>query len=97
VPDQSFVYALLKMTIVLLVIISLIFALYYFLKKQKLGFLTGLQNEGTIQVRGRQYLGPKMYLVHVEWENSVFLLAVTADKIKVLKEIEMDMTNKDKL
>ncbi len=93
--EQSFLVALLKTALALGVVILVIFLVSFLIKKTGGGLLVKTGKVRTIKILDRQFLAPKQYLAHIEWENHMFLIGVSQNQFFILKEIEKKSKDND--
>ncbi len=80
-------YLLLKIVLILFVMVGVMFALAWLVKKYQSRLL--LFSKGKkIQILEKAMLSTKHFLFLVEVENKTFLIGISPQDIKVLKELE---------
>lgn len=92
--EHSFFYLLLKTTLALAIVVLLIFALFFILKKVGYKSLISTNNKNNkIQILEKRFLAPKHYLIHVEWENYKFLISVLQNQLTVIEKTKSASAN----
>ncbi len=87
--------ALLKTILALATVILIIFLISLLIKKTGGGLLVKTGKGKTIKILDRQFMAPKQYLAHIEWEDYAFLIGINQNQFFVLKELKKKSEDND--
>ncbi len=87
--------ALLKTILALATVILIIFLISLLIKKTGGGLLVKTGKGKTIKILDRQFMAPKQYLAHIEWEDHAFLIGINQNQFFVLKELKKKSEDND--
>ena len=88
--EISYIPALLKMFFALAIVIGLLIAAMYVLRRYLSHSPSGSRDSSLIQIVSTRYLGPKSSILMVEVLGKVIVLGLTSDQMTVLTTIDDD-------